>query len=142
MYYFAYGSNMVVEHMRRICGRHFLMLGNVYLPDYDIEPDLRGYLNIRPTPGKNVYGILYDLDKDALDALDKFEGYPEVFGRSEVEVKDDEGNSFKSWVYIEAPHQFGGTEVKMEYLRRVLTSAMEHGFPQEYINKIQEYKGI
>ena len=66
MYYFAYGSNMNLEHMRRICGWHFTVLGGVILEDYQFGPDTRGYANIRPAPGQKVYGLVYEVDQHCI----------------------------------------------------------------------------
>lgn len=134
MYYFAYGSNMNMEHMRRICGWHFTVLGVAVLEDYQFGPDTRGYANIRPCSGKKVYGLIYELEQSSIDALDEFEGYPEVFGREEVAVKDLEGDEYKAWVYLEKPEYFGDDQIREDYLKRVLVGARENRLPEEWIN--------
>src|SRR5258708_4069015 len=101
MYYFAYGSNMNIDHMRRMCGWHCHLINRAKLPNYEIGSDLRGYANIRPNVGEVVHGVLYDMDQQGLDALDVFEGYPKVFGREEVVVLDDAEKKYKAWEYIE-----------------------------------------
>lgn len=139
MYYFAYGSNMNLEHMRKLCGWNFTIIGTVYLSNYNIAPDFRGYINIKPENGKKVYGVLYKVTQDALDALDEFEGYPSVFNREMVTVMDDENNEFQAWVYIEAPGQFGGNFVKAEYLNRVISGATQNHLPPEWISYLENF---
>ena len=79
MYYFAYGSSMNLEHMRRLCGWNFTVLGPATLQDYEFGPDSRGYANIRPQAGKQVCGVLYEVNQHCLDVLDEFEGVPDAF---------------------------------------------------------------
>ncbi len=140
MDYFAYGSNMNYEHMRRVCGRHFTVLGLAKLSDFEFGVDNRGYVNIRPKTGAEVIGVLYDLDQEALDSLDEFEGYPEVFGRSQVDVTDKNGEYHKAWVYVEKPEAFGGWHIKPEHLKMILAGAMENHLPEEWIKLLISYK--
>ena len=128
--------------MRRICGRHFILIGQGSVVNYDMQPDFRGYLNIKEVSGKTVYGLLYLIEPEALEALDKFEGYPDVFGRKIIEVEDSQHKKFKSWVYIEPANQFGGNAVKTDYLRRVLGAAIDHNLPKEWVNKIEAYESV
>jgi gamma-glutamylcyclotransferase (GGCT)/AIG2-like uncharacterized protein YtfP len=133
MYYFAYGSNMNLEHMRRLCGWHVKVLGVAVLPDFDFGPDTRGFANIKAAAGKKVYGVLFEVDQHCIDTLDDFEGHPEVFGRDEVEVVGINDKAYKAWVYLEKPNEFGGTYIKADYMRRVLVGAQENRLPEEWI---------
>jgi len=138
MHYFAYGSNMNFDHMRRLCGWHFTVLGVAVLNDYEFGPDGRGYANILPKNGKKVFGVLYDLDQKALDILDDFEGYPDVFNRVHVTVQSN-GHDFRAWVYIEDGSLFGGTHMRQDYLKRVLAGATENRLPDEWINFLSSF---
>ncbi len=140
MYNFAYGSNMNLEHMRRICGWHFSVLGGAKLEGYQFGPDTRGYFNIRPSPGQKVFGALYKVEQRSIEALDEFEGYPEVFGRTEVTVKDFDGDEYKAWVYLEGPEYFGEFEIREDYLKRVLIGAKENHLPKEWIKILAGFK--
>ena len=140
MYYFAYGSNMNYEHMRRLCGWHFTVLGVATLQNFQLGLDLRGYINIKSKDNEKVFGVLYELDQEALNILDEFEGYPHVFNRESVEVKDEDGQAFKAWVYLEASEQFGGDFVKAEYLKRVVNGAMENHLPEEWIQYLLSFE--
>jgi gamma-glutamylcyclotransferase (GGCT)/AIG2-like uncharacterized protein YtfP len=140
MYYFAYSSNMSFEHMRRLCGWHFSVLGAAALPDFEFGPDLRGYATIRPKKGSEVFGVLYEIDKEGLDALDDFDGYPQVFERPEVFTKLVEGGKvFKAWVYAQKLDQFGGTYIKEDFLRRVIAGARENRLPENWIKFLESF---
>ena len=139
MYYFAYGSNMNLEHMRRLCGWNFTVLGAAFLKNYELGPDIRGYANVRPQAGKQVAGVLYEVDQQSLDALDEFEGYPEVFSRSEVKVEGEHGQSFTAWIYVEPVEQFGGQFIKEDYLRRVIVGAKENHLPEQWVQFLESF---
>ncbi len=139
MYYFAYGSNMNLEHMRRLCGWHSRMLCRAKLPDFEIGLDSRGYANIRPKAGAEVWGVLFEIDEAGLAVLDRFEGYPEVFGRQEVVVLDESNMEYHSQVYIEAPEEFNGKTARGEYFRRVIGAAYENRLPKEWIKKLEAF---
>ncbi|MDR3642542.1 MAG: gamma-glutamylcyclotransferase [Candidatus Doudnabacteria bacterium] len=140
MYYFAYGSNLNLEHMRRLCGWNFTVIGPAFLKNYELGPDIRGYANVRPSQDKQVYGVLYDINQQSLDALDDFEGYPEVFMRPELEVTDENGKTYRAWAYIEPAHQFGGNFIKEDYLRRVIIGAKENHLPEEWVTFLESFQ--
>ncbi len=139
MRYFAYGSNMNLDHMRRLCGWRFEVISPGVLENYEFGPDHRGYANIRPRQGSRVHGVLFELDQKSLEALDDFEGHPHVFGRVEVEIKDESQQAHKAWVYLENAEQFGGSYIKPEYLKRVIAGARENRLPQDWINRLESY---
>jgi len=140
MNYFAYGSNMNYEHMRRLCGRHFTVLGVATLPDYELGIDLRGYVNIKAKAGAKVLGVLYELDEEAINILDEFEGSPFVFDRTSVHIIDSTGKGHKSWVYLEKADQFGGDFVKEDHLKRVIAGAMENHLPEDWVKFLLSFK--
>lgn len=129
---------MVLDHMRRICGRHSFALGHAFLPGFEIGLDLRGYANIRPASGQSVHGVLFEIDEEALVALDKFEGYPDVFGRKKVIIQGNNNTDREAWVYFEPADQFGGNQPRVEYFNRVISGARENHLPESWINKLQD----
>jgi gamma-glutamylcyclotransferase len=139
MHYFAYSSNMSFEHMRRMCGRHFTVLGAAILEGFEFGPDHRGYANIREKQGSKVFGVLYEVDQEGLDILDDFDGYPTVFNRMEVTVKNQDGESFKTWVYIQPAEQFGGKYIKVDFLKRVIAGARENRLPENWLEFLESF---
>jgi gamma-glutamylcyclotransferase len=140
MYYFAYSSNMSLEHMRRLCGWHFQVLGAASLEGYKVGPDLRGYLTIQPEDKGKVFGVLYTVDQFCLDAMDKFEGHPNVFERKQIRVKDMSNNALDAWVYGEHPEAFGGEMVNAEHLKRVIYAAEQQHLPKEWIKFLESFR--
>lgn len=142
MYYFAYGSNMVFEQMRRLCGWHFQIIGVAVLHDYAFTPDKRGFASVQPKKGEKTYGILYSVDQRAIDSLDEFEGYPDIYNRPEVEVFDISGKAYKAWSYIEQPQFFDGDSIKQHYIDRVVAGAEANKLPEDYIAFLQSFKAM
>jgi len=138
MDYFAYGSNMSLEHMRRLCGWHAHLIGRAVLSDFDLALDSRGYGNLIQKQGSSVWGLLFDIDQQALDALDDFEGYPEGFDRWQVEATDDHKEKHTAWVYIEPKEIDTGAKPRAEYWQRVIAAAKAGNLPQEWIEKLEK----
>lgn len=128
--------------MRRLCGWHCKLLCRAKLPDFEIGLDTRGYANIRHNLKHEVWGVLYEIDEDGISMLDKFEGYPAVFGREEITVLDENKVKYKAQVYIEPSHEFGGKEAREEYFRRVIGGAYENHLPEEWIEKLEGFLSL
>jgi len=84
MYYFAYGSNMDINHFfQYICKSNVKIIGGGYVSDYIFRyrrinvPQLRsGVANIEPRKNSKTYGVIYAIDDDCVfTELDKKEGY-------------------------------------------------------------------
>jgi gamma-glutamylcyclotransferase (GGCT)/AIG2-like uncharacterized protein YtfP len=138
MYYFAYASSMDLGQIRRLCGWHCHILGRAVLKDYDFCLESRGYSNIRPKEGSEVWGVLFETDEKALLAMDEFEGHPEVFKRTEAEVFDEDGKVFKVWVYFERGDS-NGIRPNEKHFLRVLELAKDHKLPRFWISKLESF---
>ncbi|MEM4605942.1 MAG: gamma-glutamylcyclotransferase family protein [Candidatus Pacearchaeota archaeon] len=140
MYYFAYGSNMNQEQMIKRCkGKNFKFIGRAYLKGYrfvyDGQSEYRGgaVANIVKSENDIVWGVLYEINKNCLKNLDKYEGYPYVYNRKEVEVITDDGYKFLAWVYLREPKPLGKPSDK--YRKVVLEGAKACNLPEDYIRK-------
>ena len=130
---------MNLDHMRRLCGWHFRVVGPASLANFELGADPRGFATIHEKPGSKVMGVLYEVDQECIDILDEFEGYPDVFGRIEVEVEDEdeEGKKFKAWAYIEPSDQFLPNGLREEYVRRAVAGAIENHLPAEWVKFLE-----
>jgi gamma-glutamylcyclotransferase (GGCT)/AIG2-like uncharacterized protein YtfP len=137
MNYFGYGSNMNLDHMRRLCGWHFRVLGAARLKDFELGADLRGFATIHDRKDSVVLGVLYEIDQECLDILDEFEGYPDVFSRREVNVEDMAGKKYVTWVYIEPADQFLPKGIREEYIRRAVAGAVENHLPEQWVKFLE-----
>jgi len=136
-YYFAYGSNMNLEQMKKRCS-NARFLERAYLEGYKFVYD--GYskcrdcavANIVKDEGGIVWGGLFGVTDDDIENLDKYEGYPHIYCKEVLEVKDDEGNNYKAIVYLRKPQQAG--KPNKEYRQIVLKGAKDCNLPEKYIN--------
>ena len=78
MLYMAYGMNMNVEAMAERCP-DATPLGGFYLPNYRLV--FRGVADIVPDETSVCPVALWDITPKCLEALDRLEGYPTLYGR-------------------------------------------------------------
>ena len=83
MFYFAYGSNMCLRRMRSRCP-DCKYLGAAFLRGYKVVPHL--YADLTKAKNKTAGGVLYQITEKDLAALDRFEGYPNIYTRKILHV--------------------------------------------------------
>ena len=105
MKYFAYGSNLSERQMKQRCpGAKRLF--SARLPNYRLiftggsRTRNGGTATIRLQKGEQVLGGIYELDERSLLALDKHEGYPDVYDRMNVIVFNDFGDAVDVVTYF------------------------------------------
>jgi hypothetical protein len=81
--YFAYGSNLNVEQFFRRCpaAKRF---GRFSMPDWKLIFD--GVADIAPSPGDAVEGAIYEITPRCEQALDRYEGFPHLYGKGTFTV--------------------------------------------------------
>lgn len=100
--YFAYGSNLQVEQFFRRCPSA-KRWARCTLPDYQLFFD--GVADIRPQPGEVVEGAIYEITARCEAALDRYEGFPHLYGKAEFEVATPDGKTRKVMVYTMESHR-------------------------------------
>jgi gamma-glutamylcyclotransferase len=138
MLYFAYASNMNHARMKeRSPGARFLK--NAVLEGYRFVYD--GYSEARQGATANIVnsdidrvrGALFEItEKDRLD-LDAYEGYPKAYDRKDVEVRDDQGKTYKAMTYFRTGRALG--KPHPDYEKVVLEGAKDCRLPEEYVDK-------
>jgi gamma-glutamylcyclotransferase (GGCT)/AIG2-like uncharacterized protein YtfP len=137
-YYFAYGSNMNFEQMKKRCS-NARFLKRAYLEGYKFVYD--GYSNSRNSAVANVveekseivWGGLFEVTNDDIKNLDTYEGYPNNYDRVVLEIKDGKGNNYKAMVYLRGPREVG--KPSDEYRKIVLEGTKNCELPNEYIDR-------
>lgn len=137
--YFAYGSNLAEEKIRKVLGRK---------PE-SVPTRLRGYrlafnkdsrnwtyaANVEPTPRCVVWGAAYKCtagDMEKLDACEK--GYHRVT----VQVEGPDRNVLEAVTYIaNAPVHHPDRCPKPEYLKLILDGAKEQKISRGYRRKVR-----
>jgi len=109
MKYFAYGSNMDSERVRKR-GIRFSQRRHATLKGYRLEfnkvasrDPREGYANIVQYENGIVEGVLYDIEDSDLSRLDRHEGYPDHYQRVEVRVQLDDRQEVEAVTYVAQP---------------------------------------
>lgn len=97
--YFGYGMNTDPEQMIMRTGQP-LALGRGLVRDHAFRFAL--HADVYPQVGTNTYGVLWEIDDDALKALDNREGYPYYYDRKMVTVEAN-GATYQAWMYYMTP---------------------------------------
>lgn len=101
--YFAYGSNINLDQMAHRCP-DATPLGMVTLPNYELRFRRnnagRGVATIARCRGAEVCGLLWRLTSDCEVSLNQYEGYPIVYGKQDVVVRDEAGQRRRVMTYI------------------------------------------
>jgi gamma-glutamylcyclotransferase len=131
--YFAYGSNLDEEQMRARCPTarraaratlrgHALTFGG-YSHRWN-----GAVASVRRARGAEVEGLLYELDSDALTALDRFEGYPFAYERVLRYVVDEHGRRRRAQIYLQPAAGFEAWSPAGEYLALIARAYRRLGF--------------
>jgi gamma-glutamylcyclotransferase (GGCT)/AIG2-like uncharacterized protein YtfP len=97
--YFGYGMNTDPEQMRMRTGQP-LPLGRGMIRDHAFRFAL--HADVYPKKGVNTYGVLWEIDDEALKSLDNREGYPYYYDRKMVTVEAN-GTTYQAWMYYMTP---------------------------------------
>jgi len=139
MLYFAYGSNMdPVQMAERTPGGR--ALGAARLDGYrltftrDSPAWGGGVAHIEVDPDDEVWGVLWDLEPEHLDALDVYEAVGlGVYTRECVTVAYD-GGEVEAEVYIAVKTDYKKPSKK--YMSALIRGAEAHALPDEYIERL------
>lgn len=102
--YFAYGSNLDTDQMKRRCPAA-KEVGPATMKNRRLI--FRNVADIEPAPGKEVAGGLWLITAKCLEALDSYEGYPSLYGREWTEVILPNGDTRQALVYIMTGGDYG-----------------------------------
>jgi len=140
--YFAYGSNMLSLRLKDRC-HSAKKLRIATAIDFELNfskssKDGSGKAGIVSAAGTSVLGVVYQVDKGDLPALDKHEGAG--FGYERIDnfsVLNPEDESVITTTYLPTM-----IDLKLKpydwYLALVLAGAIENQFPKEYILRLRD----
>lgn len=130
--YFAYGSNMSLEQMRRRCPES-RRLGQARLAGYRWIITQRGYANVVSEADGEVEGILYALSSADQKRLDNFEGVAAGQYHTCMCLVQHEGRNVEALVYID-PIVEEGTPQE-EYIHRINAALVDARLSAAYVNQ-------
>jgi gamma-glutamylcyclotransferase (GGCT)/AIG2-like uncharacterized protein YtfP len=148
-FYFAYGSNLDIEQVRRRCrGCEVRQVSIGYLPQHRLaftqfyEPWGGGVADVATSPGNCVWGILYEITMDALKLLDAYEGYPTDYDRTQHRIVTPEGEHYIAWVYSVKRKDGDFIPPSKRYLDILKRTAKKARFPTEYLSYLDQIKTV
>ena len=124
--YFAYGSNMNLEQMAIRCPEA-KWLGAASISNWAVVPRL--YADLTPRTGNCAQGVLYRMSREDFAALDRYEGYPEIYTRRILLVRRANGELCYAYTYIMTPQaawRRRGLPYPEEYRLRCATGARQN----------------
>jgi len=151
MLYFAYGSNMDPQQMRKRCPSSRFECVAI-LSNYELAFTLRsqrrrcGVANVLPSKGNNVYGVLYRIngarDWKLLDAAEGFEPRYKRgnrYIRTECRVQKLSGypKFIRAFIYIGLIENFFPQPNKA-YLNQMIKGAKFYQFPDHYLQSLNK----
>ena len=143
MNYFAYGSNMFTYRLEKRVGRVEIIgiskLSKHSLLFNKVSTDGSLKANITPDDKDDVYGILFKINPNKKEELDKAEGLVKGYVIDEVEVEQLESkNKVKAFTYVADKIDNSNTNKPYSwYLELIIIGAEEHQLPEEYISRIK-----
>jgi gamma-glutamylcyclotransferase (GGCT)/AIG2-like uncharacterized protein YtfP len=134
--YFAYGSNMSRNLMRRHCPRA-RALGTAVLADHRFIVMAEGFATIIAEPGQAVHGVLWELSDGDVAALDDYESVDTGLYRAATLPVYHAGGVTSALVYIARSCEHG--RPKPAYMKRVLAAARDWDLPEPYIDTLARW---
>lgn len=129
--YFAYGSNMSLGQMDYRCPAASVV-ENVRVDNYrltfcSMNPG-NGVATILPEEGSYVEGVLWKITPECEKSLDRYEGYPHLYGKETICVKNAQGQEREVMVYtMNAPYKDHPARPSDFYLKGILEGCRENG---------------
>lgn len=134
LYYFAYGSNLLMEQMSNRCPSslpHTRGILRDYKLVYKANPRGRGVADVIKSKGDKVYGAIYEVTPEDLKKLDRYEGRPTVYDRKTVKVETRFG-MIDCIVYIMSP-KFEYKLPSVEYFKKIFYGYGDWSLPQKFL---------
>jgi gamma-glutamylcyclotransferase (GGCT)/AIG2-like uncharacterized protein YtfP len=122
MLYFAYGMNTNTQGMAQRCPAA-VSFGSAKLLGHCFR--FAGPADVQVNRSSHVDGVLWDITKECLRALDTLEGYPYYYNRKWASVELN-GNVCQALVYYMQPGNRNGPPSE-GYFNMVLEGYTEHG---------------
>jgi gamma-glutamylcyclotransferase len=147
MRYFAYGSNMDPERMRK-GSISFSQRIRAVLKGYRLEFNKvasrnpqEGYANAVKFEEGIVEGVLYEIPDSDLSRLDRFEGYPDHYDRVMIKVELNDGQKLEAIIYIAQRDRIAeGLKPSRDYLDHLL--AARDILSESYRRKLEAWQPL
>ena len=142
--YFAYGSNINLEQMEYRCPAA-KAVGPVILENYELlfrgNTRGNGVATIAPREGSKVHGLLWWITPACEQSVDFYEGYPRLYEKEQVTVRDDKGRQFTVMAYVMTGDErwMSPTMPSAFYYRGIQDGYRQNGLPVQELKKAWEH---
>lgn len=138
-FYFAYGSNMWFEQMRKRCPQHRIVEKVAILNGYRWIISSRGYANIIKSSQDEVIGTVYEISASDEQTLDKCEGVDNSsYNKEKLDIELTDKSLLACLVYIDPIEDEG--KPKDEYIKRINNGIKDAELPPDYVqNYIRKF---
>lgn len=131
--YFAYGMNVNLKKMARVCPDAHVVSPAV-LEDHELifrgNTAGNGLETIVRKAGGKVHGVLWRITQEGEDSLDTYEGYPNLYDKQQIMVHDLNGQEFSVISYIMADDRFPQLARPSSYNYKVIFEGyQQNGLP-------------
>ncbi|MBL3654681.1 gamma-glutamylcyclotransferase family protein [Fulvivirga sediminis] len=145
--YFAYGSNMDIEHLERLKVKVFKAEPAI-LPEYQLTFNVKdydlpgvGYANIIQSYTDQVEGILITTDEASVTYIDLYENFPVDYKKENHKVKLRNGETETAYLYIANDSRCEeGLKPLNNHLFHLLKA--KHFISEEYYEKLKQIDSI
>ena len=136
--YFAYGSNMNLNQMAFRCP-DAEVIESVQAEGYRLAFRASGVATILPEKGSRVEGVLWRISADNEQSLDKYESYPQYYGKEEIEVRLSDGRQISAVVYcMNYPYAAYPAMPPRGYLEGILEGCVQNRIDTEGVRAAVE----
>lgn len=109
-----------------------MVVGTVRLEGYRLvfrgKTSGNGVATILPEEGAYVDGVLWKVTGACEMSLDRYEGYPYLYGKQEVIVTGRDGREYRGMAYVmNAPYKDVPSEPSVFYLKGILDGCRQNG---------------
>ncbi len=139
--YFAYGSNINLDQMAYRCPAAEVV-GPVVLENYRLlfRGNYRGsgVATIAPRKGGKVHGLLWKITPACERSLDAYEGWPTLYGKQSVTVRDRAGQELSVMAYVMDLFR-EPAEPSQYYYNGILEGYRQNGLPPAALERALEH---
>ena len=136
--YFAYGSNINLEQMAHRCP-DAQVAGPVKLEGWELLFRGSGVATIGPKEGAAVHGLLWQLTPDCERSLDRYEGYPHLYVKEPVTVRDAQGQELTVMAYVMTERYRAPAVPPASYYQGILEGYRQNGLPAAALKKAWDH---
>ncbi len=147
VYYFAFGSNMNKERMIERKAE-FTEMQKGILKDWKLvfnkinsRKEGAGFANIMPKVGSIVEGIIYKVDEETLQKLDRFEGVPNHYNRKTMEIESKDNEMINCITYLANPSKTDDSRKPEKWYLNHLLKGEEY-LSKEYFSDLKKIETL